>query len=167
MKRRILLAPLALSDEAEFLSAVERSAKLHKSWVSPPRTRKAFHARVEQMQGPINYAFTIRRTDTNALVGCIEITNVVRGIFLSAYLGYYSFAGNERQGFMKEALLQAVRHAFTKLKLHRLEANMQPTNTASVALVRSCGFTKEGYSPRYLKIHGRWQDHERWAIVAR
>ena len=166
MKARTRLAALAPSDEAEFLSAVERSAKLHKSWVSPPRTRKAFRASVERMQGPINYAFVVRRTDTNALAGYIEITNVVRGIFLSAYLGFYGFAGNERQGLMREGLLQAVRHAFTKLKLHRLEANMQPTNTASVALVRSCGFAKEGYSPRYLKIRGRWRDHERWAMVS-
>ena len=121
----------------------------------------------ERMQGPANYAFSVRRIDSGALVGCIEITNVVRGIFLSAYLGYYVFAGHEQQGLMKEGLLQAVRQAFSKLGLHRLEANIQPGNTASVSLVQSCGFLQEGYSPRYLKIRGRWRDHERWAIVAR
>ena len=56
-------------------------------------------------------------------------------------------------------------HAFGQQGLHRVEANIQPGNTASVALVRSCGFSKEGYSPKYLKIGGRWRDHERWALV--
>jgi ribosomal-protein-alanine N-acetyltransferase len=59
-----------------------------------------------------------------------------------------------------------VRHAFRRLRLHRLEANIQPGNAPSVALAKACGFTREGYSPRYLKIAGRWRDHERWAIVA-
>jgi len=66
---------------------------------------------------------------------------------------------------MAKGLRADVRQAFTKLRLHRLEANIQPTNAPSIALARACGFTKEGYSPAYLKIAGRWRDHERWAIV--
>jgi len=95
----------------------------------------------------------------------INITNTVMGPFRSGYLEYYAFAGFERRGLMKKGLITVVRHAFSKLKLHRLEANIQPANTASIALVRACGFAKEGYSPRYLKINGRWRDHERWAIL--
>lgn len=87
------------------------------------------------------------------------------GLFQSACFGYYAFAGHERQGLMREGLGQVVRVAFGSMGLHRLEANMQPENAASIALARSCGFLQEGYSPRYLKIRGRWRDHERWAIV--
>jgi ribosomal-protein-alanine N-acetyltransferase len=65
---------------------------------------------------------------------------------------------------MRAALGLAVRMAFTELKLHRLEANIQPGNAASIALAARCGFAREGFSPRYLKIAGRWRDHERWAI---
>jgi ribosomal-protein-alanine N-acetyltransferase len=104
---------------------------------------------------------------TRELVGFISVTNIVRGVFQSGYLGYYAFAGNERQGLMTLALRQVVKRAFSELHLHRLEANIQPENLASVALVRACGFAKEGYSERYLKIRGRWRDHERWAMLAR
>lgn len=95
------------------------------------------------------------------------MTNIVRGVFLSGYLSYYVFAGHERQGLMTEALRLVARHAFSKLALHRLEANIRPENAASIALVRACGFAREGFSPKYLKIAGRWRDHERWALLAR
>ena len=55
---------------------------------------------------------------------------------------------------------------FTELQLHRLEANIQPGNTASIELVTRAGFVHEGFAERYLKISGRWRDHEHWAIRA-
>ncbi|MDI7066159.1 GNAT family protein, partial [Klebsiella pneumoniae] len=60
----------------------------------------------------------------------------------------------------------AVDFAFSELGLHRLEANIQPRNTASIALVRRVGFKQEGLSPSYLRINGEWRDHERWALLA-
>jgi ribosomal-protein-alanine N-acetyltransferase len=113
-----------------------------------------------------NCAFLVCLRENGSIVGVINITEIVLGAFRSGYLGYYAFAGYERQGFMREGLHAVVRHAFSSLKLHRLEANIQPGNVASIALVKSCGFSKEGYSPRYLKIAGRWRDHERWAVLA-
>ena len=118
------------------------------------------------MDGVSNLGLCVRRLDTDALVGFIEITQIVRGSFSSAYLGYYAFSPHAGQGFMKDGLQQAVRLAFNRLGLHRLEANIQPENFASIQLVKACGFAKEGYSPRYLKIAGRWRDHERWTILA-
>lgn len=167
MKPSVRLALVSGSDQAEFIAAAAGSRKLHAPWVSPPVTADAFGRLVERMQGPSSYGYLARRTDTGEIVGFLDITNIVRGVFQSAYLSYYAFAGHERQGFMHAALKQLLRTAFGELKLHRLEANIQPTNKPSIALVRSCGFQKEGYSPRYLKIRGRWRDHERWAILAR
>jgi len=67
---------------------------------------------------------------------------------------------------MTEAIQLMLQYAFTQLKLHRLEANIQPDNAASLALIKRACFVREGYSRRYLKICGRWRDHERWAILA-
>ena len=66
---------------------------------------------------------------------------------------------------MTEGLAQALRWIFGELRLHRVEANIQPGNAASRALARRLGFRREGLSPRYLKVGGRWRDHERWALT--
>jgi ribosomal-protein-alanine N-acetyltransferase len=166
VKTRVALLPLGPGDEAGFVAAVRASRRLHGSWVTPPDTPARFEALLARMDGKSNLGLVSRRRDSGALVGFIEITNIVRGSFCSAYLGYYAFAGHEGQGLMRESMKLAVRKAFTAMKLHRLEANIQPENRASIALVEACGFSREGYSPRYLKIRGRWRDHERWAILA-
>jgi len=163
---RVVLTPLANVDATEFVAAAAASKKLHAPWVSPPLTVAAYRARLERTRPPDNYGFAIRRRETGALAGYVEITNIVRGTFLSGYLGYYLFSGHERQGLMSEALKQVAMYGFRKLRLHRLEANIQPENLASIALARACGFKREGYSPRYLKVRGRWRDHERRALLA-
>jgi ribosomal-protein-alanine N-acetyltransferase len=167
VKPRVDISQLTAADGAEFVAAARASKHLHAPWVAPPLTLADYRAKLQRTQAPVNYGFGIRRLDSGALVGYVGVTNVVRGNFLSAYLGYYAFAGHERQGLMTEGLTLVARHAFGALGLHRLEANIQPDNGPSLALVRSCGFAKEGYSPRYLKIGGRWRDHERWALLAR
>lgn len=167
MVSKILLEPLQPEDQAEFLAAVAASKRLHHPWVNPPASPEIFQAFAQRMQGPANLGFLVRGSKSRQLVGFIEVTNIVRGVFQSAYLGYYAFAGHERQGLMTQAVRLLVKKAFSELHLHRLEANIQHENQASVALVRACGFVQEGYSERYLKIRGRWRDHERWAILAR
>jgi len=99
------------------------------------------------------------------LVGVINLNEIVHGSFQSAYLGYYAFHPHAGQGFMTAALAVALLHAFRHLGLHRVEANIQPDNARSLALVKRHGFRREGFSPRYLKLGGRWRDHERWALL--
>ena len=165
MTSKIYLRPPELADEQAFLKAARLSIALHQPWTTAPASSAEFHAYVDRMAQASNKAFVVCRRDTEALVGVINITNIVLGQFCSAYLGFYAFAGQERQGFMREGLQALIQHAFTDLQLHRLEANIQPENAASIALVTACGFDKEGLSPRYLNIGGQWRDHERWALL--
>jgi ribosomal-protein-alanine N-acetyltransferase len=153
------------ADQETFVSAARRSRALHRPWVTAPCDGAGFQRYLDRFDGRSHFGFVVVRSDTGDLVGAINVTNVVYGAFRSGYLGYFAFKGSEGRGFMKRGLRLVVRHAFRELGLHRLEANIQPGNLASIALVRACGFRKEGYSPAYLKIGGRWRDHERWAIV--
>jgi ribosomal-protein-alanine N-acetyltransferase len=113
-----------------------------------------------------HFGYLICLRDSGGLVGVVNISEIVRGAFRSAYVGYYAFTPFARRGLMTEGLSLVVAEAFGAFGLHRLEANVQPENTASIRLVRRLGFRREGYSRRYLKINGRWRDHERWAILS-
>jgi [ribosomal protein S5]-alanine N-acetyltransferase len=166
MKQRIIIRPPLVADQREFIKAALASASLHRPWVKAPATRKEFAGYLKRMDPPSNYAFLVVRKDTQQLCGVVNLTNVVFGLFRSGYLSYYAFGGQDGKGLMREGLDAVVRHSFGKLRLHQLEANIRPDNTASIALVRACGFSLEGFSPKYLKIGGRWRGHERWAIIA-
>ena len=155
-----------LSDLTAFVSNARRSRRLHTPWVQAPQSESQFLAYLERMSQPGHYALLLEAVQSGELLGVFNLSNAVMGGFRSAYLGYYVFAGHERQGHMKRGMKLFSQHALNKLKLHRIEANIQPANRPSIALVQATGFHLEGYSPRYLKISGRWRDHERWALRA-
>jgi ribosomal-protein-alanine N-acetyltransferase len=133
--------------------------------IAAPRTAVEFDAYLARSRREDHESLLVFRREDDALVGVIDLSRIARGNFQSAYLGYRIGAPYARQGTMTEALALAVRHAFRTLRLHRLEANIQPENEASIRLVRRLGFVREGFSRRYLKIGGRWRDHERWALL--
>jgi ribosomal-protein-alanine N-acetyltransferase len=164
---RVYLRPVAASDEAEFTRLVRESADLHHPWMELANTPDDFRRYLSRF-GPlmINVGLNVCESVTGALAGGININNIVHGRFQSAALGYWAFAGREGRGYMSEALRLVMRYSFGPLRLHRLEANIQPTNAASIRLVKRAGFRYEGTSPDYLFIDGAWRDHERWAITA-
>lgn len=163
---RVSIRPGSLEDEDVFLAAVRRSRKLHHPWVQAPATPQAYRDYLTKRQDPRGAAFFVWTEEPDGLVGVVNLDEIVRGSFLSAYLGYYAFVPYAGHGLMRQGLSQVVTHAFKVMKLHRLEANIQPRNAKSRSLVKKLGFRREGASPRYLKINGRWRDHERWAILS-
>jgi len=153
-------------DAEEFLALVAASRRLHRPWVYPPADVRDFHAYVARASAPRFLGCLVCLRQTGAIVGVANLSEIVRGVFQSAYLGFYGHAAHAGRGHMKEGLQLLLHHAFRTMKLHRIEANVQLENGRSLALVRALGFQREGFSPRYLKIGGRWRDHERWALLA-
>jgi ribosomal-protein-alanine N-acetyltransferase len=163
----VVIRPPTADDGPEFLSAVRRSPALHGSWITPrAKTPKEFADYLKRASADRHYRFLVIHRDSGGIAGVININDVIRGNFQSASLGYYAFAPYAGRGLMRAGLLLVLKQAFQKLKLHRLEANIQPDNRASIALVKRCGFVREGFSRRLVKVRGRWQDHERWAILS-
>ena len=162
---RVMLRPPTAKDGAEFCRLNRASRRLHRALASPPITASQFAAYLERCRHENFAGFLICRAEDGGVAGSINISEIVRGRSQSAYLGYQIGAPFARQGYMTEALQLALRVAFERLRLHRVEANIQPGNVASIALVRRAGFRREGLSRRYLKIGGRWRDHERWALL--
>ncbi len=161
---QVTIARATRADAADLIAAHLDSRTHHYPFVAPFTDQAGFDTwMARQTTGPC-IGLVARTPD--AVVGIINLNEIVAGAFCSAYLGYWSMAGIAGHGLMTVAMQQAIRFAFEDLGLHRLEANIQPDNARSIALVQRLGFRKEGFSPRYLKIGGVWCDHERWAKLA-
>jgi ribosomal-protein-alanine N-acetyltransferase len=161
--RKVVLEAPSVRDAEELIAAARRSRRLHGRWTNAPSTRKQYQDFLKRSRTPARVSRLVRTGD-GELAGVVNISEIVLGSFRSAYLSYYAFEPHQRCGYMHAGVSAMIRLAFHEYGLHRLEANIQPENAPSIALVRGLGFELEGYSPRYLKVAGRWRDHERWAI---
>jgi ribosomal-protein-alanine N-acetyltransferase len=154
----LILRKPTKNDEKEIRECYARSVSIHQPWAFEPKDYKVFLEQTER--------FFLCLEKTQEIVGTFNISNIVRGYFQSAYLGYEVFYPHQRKGFMSQGLKLLLHYAFTELNLHRLEANVQPENAYSIKLLAKSGFIKEGYSKNYLNVGNQgWRDHERWAIV--
>lgn len=164
--RRVTLRLVTRADQAEFLELASASAGLHHPWMSLPATAQEFQAYLTRFDHVTAEGFLICLRGTGAIVGTIHINSIIRGRFQNGSLSYAAFAPAAGQGYMSEGLALVLGYAFEHLRLHRLDAQIQPGNHASLRLVRRLGFRNEGYSPDLLFIDGAWRDHERWAITS-
>jgi ribosomal-protein-alanine N-acetyltransferase len=163
---RVQIRPPTYADQIEFLTAMRASRRFHHPWLTAPTTPQGYEILMERAADPRYAPMLVCRRSDAAIVGFFNIGEIVRGRLQSGFLGYGAVAQHAGHGYMSEGLRLVLAQAFGELGLHRVEANIQPGNRPSISLVQRAGFVREGYSERYLKIGGRWRDHERWAIRA-
>ncbi|WP_127019962.1 GNAT family N-acetyltransferase [Rheinheimera mangrovi] len=154
----VVLRKAEANDLAEIMELYKQSASLHNPWVYAPNNYEEY---LKQ-----EHRYFVCCNESGNILGTFNISGIVRGYFQSAYLGYEVFSPYQGKGYMSKGILLLLNKAFEELNLHRLEANIQPENAASIKLVSNSGFVKEGFSKSYLRVGGlEWKDHERWAIV--
>jgi len=163
---RVYLRKPTTRDCDEILQCMRDSRTLHRGVVNPMTTPADFAAFLKRGRQSNRVQTVVCRRDDGVIVGVMNLNEIIRGVTQSAYVGYYLFQPFDRQGYMTEALDLILRYAFRTLKLHRIDAGIQPHNTRSISLVKRLGFRYEGTAKRLIKIAGRWRDHQRWAILA-
>ena len=160
----IVLREPHAQDETVFVSTMKNSRDFHFPFITAPSTSEEFQIYLNKSKQK-SEQYYIAWNGNQQIIGVFNISTIMRGVFKSAYLGYYASVEYAGKGLMSQALQLVLKEIFTTLDLHRIEANIQPTNTASIKLATKAGFFKEGFSPRYLKINGIWQDHFRFALT--
>lgn len=161
---RVLLRRLTANDRREFVELVNASSRFLKPWVKMPASLPEFDEYLERFDGETAECLLICVREPGAIAGAVTISDIIRGPYQRATIGYSAFAPTIGRGYMTEGFPLVFRYAFESMGLHRLEADIQPSNEASLRFAKKIGFRREGYSPGFVFIDNAWRDHERWAI---
>lgn len=162
----VVLRPFCHDDAAELLRIQIQHRQSFAPYV-PLRSETFFTAEgqhlqidadLERWQTDQGYAYAI--TQERRLIGRVALSNVVRGAWRSATLGYWVDPEYQGKGYATQAVQGILWAAFEGLDLHRVQAAVMPKNTPSIRVVQKAGFVCEGYAPYYLNINGQWQDHK-------
>ena len=170
---KVFLRPSDRTDEKQWIIIREESREFleywEPTWPADATTSAAFRRRLKKFSADwrdgLTYAFLIFRREDEVLVGGITLSNVRRGVSLSASMGYWMGKPHARNGYMAEAIQLSLDFSFDTLGLHRIEAACLPSNTPSRNLLLKSGFFQEGFARSYLRINGTWQDHVCYAIL--
>ncbi|MED4074278.1 GNAT family N-acetyltransferase [Priestia endophytica] len=119
----------------------------------------------EHVKQDQDYYFGIFENDEDKLVGTINLFHVIRGSSQSAVIGYFLDRKCNGRGLTTEATKLIVNYAFDELKLHRIEAGVQPHNIGSIRVLEKAGFHQEGIARKNLKVNGKWKDHQVLAMI--
>lgn len=171
---RLRLLPVNESLAAEVAAFYQRNAAHPAPWdpPSPPdfateafQRERLANAAADVAAGALLRWWLQPLQDSSRLVGSIGLSQIARGAFQNAMLGYAIDAEFQGQGLMHEALQAVIEHAFSpSVHLHRIQANVRPENGRSVALLQRLGFEDEGLAREYLFINGAWRDHRMFAL---
>lgn len=171
---RLILRPLELTDYDNWAQAYSimrppQNEWDETNWDESELTRKKFKEFLKEEQRlhhqDHTYSFGVFLKSDGALIGQVRLMDISRGVFQNAYIGYRIFNIYWGHGFAQEATRGALDIAFKKLKLHRVEAGIAPTNKKSIRVAKALGFRREGLSKRRLLVHKNWRDMAIYAMT--
>lgn len=126
---------------------------------------KRMEAIEENWVKDLGYGFAIYLHDNSEPIGSIGLFNIKRGPSQTAMVGYSLDQEHNGKGYATEALRLIVDFAFDQLNLHRVEAEVMPSNIGSIKILERTGFHKEGIAKQNVRINGKWEDHQVLAIL--
>ncbi|KAB0679570.1 GNAT family N-acetyltransferase [Aureimonas leprariae] len=139
-------------------------------WTPDELTRKAYRMRLNrylrETQERSGFTFFLKDAGTDELFGGLTLGLIRRGVAQTSTLGYWMGERHAGKGLMREAVELLKPFVFEVEGLHRIEAACLPSNARSIRLLERCGFRREGYLQKYLKIAGSWEDHHLYSLVA-
>ncbi len=160
---RTYLRKPSVADAEEFVARVAESDHLA-PWSFPPLDVGEFRQWLTRGERPEIEQYLVCSRADDGIAGFVNLNGIQRGAVQRATAGWSALAPHAGRGHLTDGLALVLEVAFTQLRLHRVEADIQPGNERSRALARRSGMRLEGYSPRLVLVDGEWRDHERWAI---
>ena len=124
--------------------------------------RSDFHKFLDDLQYPF---WISEKSRPDVIIGRLSFSHIIRGALQSCLVGYHLDQDVVGNGYMREALLAGCDYIFTVQKLHRIQADIMPSNTRSKNTAISCGFRFQGLNNDYMCISGQWADHEMYALL--
>ncbi|MDZ7673452.1 MAG: GNAT family protein [Acidimicrobiales bacterium] len=155
----------AEQDGREFIDRVLASRNHLEPFVFAPDSVSAYRSWLARGRRGEVEQFLVCVRGADDIAGFVTLNNITGGALQSAAIGWAGFRPHLGAGHLTAGVSMVLELAFTQIRLHRVEANIQPQNTRSRVLATRTGFHLEGFSPRYLHIGGDWRDHERWAVL--
>jgi ribosomal-protein-alanine N-acetyltransferase len=165
--KRLIIRPLEFSDYENWRQAYSMLLPAKNPWdespwkdseLTKPKFRQLLSRQQKLRKQDKFYSYNIFRKDDGVLLGTVYLMDVSRAVFQNAYLGYRIFNNYWGEGYASEACRAILDVGFKDLKLHRIEAGIQPGNKASIRVVKAIGLRKEGLSLKRLLVHGKWVD---------
>jgi ribosomal-protein-alanine N-acetyltransferase len=168
------IRPTALEDADEQLE-LRRVNREHTGPWDPARDESFYSAAGQRLELELDqrawaagtaFAFAVLAMDEgDRIIGRVALSNVVRGPWQNATLGYWIDHRAGRRGHASRAVRLVLEYAFEHAGLHRVQPAIIPRNAASLRVAEKVGFRHEGRAKRYLKINGVWEDHEIFALT--
>ena len=138
---------------------------LHRGVVAAAAAPADYRDYLERSAQPSQESFFLVTAASGQLAGVVNILDIARDTTSTGRLAYFAFVPHAGSGLMREGVGQVIDVAFSELDLARLEADVQPGNARSRALVERLGFRRRGAPSLQLKICSRWREHERWTLL--
>jgi ribosomal-protein-alanine N-acetyltransferase len=157
---------LTPADAREFIRVHEVSAAYFADWIDRATPEERLAQALKKLEAPGQNAQFVGEAEDGRIAGFFNLNAIVRGVFDSAYASWYVNIEFSKRGYGAEGVRALLDLAFSStdgIGLHRVQANIIPTNVASIRLAERVGLRREGLAERYLYIAGRWQDHVMYA----